>query len=121
MRVLVCGGRDFTDRDRLFAELDQIHQENGITLLIHGEARGADRLADEWAAARSVWVAPFPADWKAFGRAAGPMRNRIMLTKGEPDMIVAFPGGRGTADMVKQATKAGVSVRHVPAHTLRTS
>jgi hypothetical protein len=64
MRLLVTGGRNFTDRDFLFATLDRLHAEHGFTLLIHGDARGADRLAGEWAKERGVEVSACPADSK---------------------------------------------------------
>lgn len=107
MKVLVCGGRDFTDREFLFAVLDQFHQTEGIALLIHGAARGADSLARDWARARGVWIRSCPADWRTHGLAAGPIRNQQMLEL-LPDVVIAFEGGKGTADMVRRARKAGV-------------
>lgn len=109
MKILVCGGRDYTDREAVFAAFDRVHAKQPITLLIHGAARGADALADDWARARGVPREPHPADWAKHGRSAGPRRNWRMLEAG-PDGVVAFPGGRGTADMVRQARAAGVPV-----------
>jgi len=114
MRVLVTGGRDFVDWQLLCETLDGLHSERQFTLLIHGDAKGADRLAGEWAKIRDVEIHASPADWKKHGRAAGPIRNREML-KEEPQLVVAFPGGKGTADMVAVATKAGIEVVVVPA------
>ncbi len=110
MRVLVCGGRDFTDRAAVFAALDRLARERGVALLIHGAARGADTLAGDWAASRGVFTHAFPADWQRDGRAAGPIRNQRMLVEGKPDGVVAFPGGIGTADMIRRATAAGIKV-----------
>jgi hypothetical protein len=114
MRVIVCGGRDYADAAHINRTLDAIHGETPITVLIHGDASGADRLAGEWGqrAFPAVHVAAIPANWKEHGRAAGPLRNRKML-RFAPDLVVAFPGGRGTADMVKQAHVAGVKVQVV--------
>jgi hypothetical protein len=109
MKVIVCGGRDFADRSLVFAELGRIHIESPITLLIHGDANGADRLGSDWAVYRSVPVLAVPADWKQHGKAAGPIRNGQMLTH-SPALVVAFPGGRGTANMISQARSAGVKV-----------
>ena len=113
LRVLVCGGRDYSDREALFAALDAIHAETPIGLVIQGEAPGADRLARAWAIHRRVRAMGFVADWAVHGRAAGPIRNRRMLSEGKPDLVVATPGGRGTADMVRQARAAGVEVREI--------
>lgn len=105
LRVLVCGGRDFKDRDKLYAALDDLT----VALVIHGGARGADTLAGEWAAARGVAVQVFPADWAKHRKRAGVLRNIEMLAT-KPDLVVAFPGGRGTDDMVRRAVDAGVEV-----------
>ncbi len=110
MRLLVCGGREWNERDRTFAVLDAVHAKRPIALLIHGGARGADSLAGDWAAARGIPVQAFPADWQAHGRSAGPIRNQAMLTDGRPDGVVAFPGGYGTDDMMLRALEAGVKV-----------
>lgn len=112
MRIIVCGGRDFTDCDIVEDVLDRLHEDERITQLIHGSARGADTLAGAWARDRSIPVTPMPANWKKYGKKAGPIRNREMLNQ-SPDMVVAFPGGRGTADMVEQARRAGVKVLEV--------
>lgn len=114
-RVLVCGGRDFNFPGSVYRALDIFRAERGIALVIHGAARGADRLAGEWAAERGVPVVEYPADWAAHGRAAGPKRNQRMIDEGKPDFVVAFPGGAGTADMVRRAKAAGIPVWEVPA------
>lgn len=109
MRVLVCGSRDFNDYETLEKELNGYD----ITEVIEGEARGADKLSRVYAEHRGIPVKGYPADWTLFGRRAGPIRNRQMLTEGKPDCVVAFrgPNSRGTQNMIDQATKAGVPVR----------
>lgn len=109
-RVLVCGGRNYNNRDRVYAVLSKLHEEAGIDVVIHGGARGADDSADKWAFSCGVDVQMYEADWENQGSFAGPMRNTRMLNEGKPDLVIAFPGGRGTADMVKKARRAGVSV-----------
>jgi hypothetical protein len=109
-RVLVCGGRDYNDKDRIFAVLDAYHDKAGIDVLIDGGARGADQWASAWAGRRGVGTQTYEADWENHGSFAGPMRNTRMLYEGKPDLVIAFPGGRGTADMVKKARRAGVQV-----------
>jgi len=111
MRVLVCGGRDFNDALTLGSWLGGIHKNQGpITLLIDGGARGADFMAREFAKWMEIPVQTFEADWNRHGRAAGPIRNKQMLDEGRPDLVVAFEGGRGTANMVEQAKVAGIRV-----------
>jgi hypothetical protein len=111
MNVLVCGGRDYADVRALNEALDAIHREINVTRLIHGAARGADSLGSAWARSRGIPAIAFPADWNKDGKAAGFVRNARMLREGGPDLVVAFPGGRGTAHMVSLAKAAGVPVR----------
>lgn len=116
MRVLVCGSRDFRDIDAMGKKLSLVHAEYDIDVLIHGDARGADRTAGLWAKHHDIPVIKFPAEWEKYGNNAGPIRNRQMLDEGKPDLIVAFPYGDlndpkrnfGTRDMVKQARAAGI-------------
>lgn len=122
MRVLVCGGRDYgyklVDNKKVrdikiinFA-IDTIKSFEP-TFLIHGGTRGGDEMAIFAAECLVVPIKCFPANWDYHGRAAGPIRNQQMLDEGKPDLVVAFPGGTGTADMVRRARKAGVEVVEV--------
>lgn len=107
MRLLVCGGRDFTDRAGLFARLDQFVEEDGRPdVVIHGGARGADRLAGEWAREHGIKELVFYAEWRRWGNAAGPIRNSMMISFGRPTHALVFPGGRGTADMAHKLLAA---------------
>lgn len=120
--ILVCGGRDFDDeilmRDvlleyyRLLRDVTVIHGDAGWVDKRTGRIVGADKLAGKVAAELGFHVVAVPADWAKDGKAAGPIRNRRMLEMG-PQLVVAFPGGAGTADMCRQARKAGVEVREV--------
>ena len=109
MKVLVCGGRDFDDAALVEKTLDATE----VTEIIEGGAKGADRLARQWAESREIPVRTFKADWRRYGRGAGPKRNEQMLDEGEPDLVVAFPGGSGTESMMRLARAAGVLVRAV--------
>ena len=117
MKVLVCGGRQFNEPDFMFNELDYYHGEFGFSAVIEGDAEGADRWAGLWALAHGIDLRKFPANWKKHGRAAGPIRNKQMLEEGRPGLVIAFPGGKGTANMVKQARAAGIQVIEVSATT----
>lgn len=108
--MLVTGGRNYSNIYRVFEVLDQVHAETPITLLVVGDATGADTHARNWAGKRNVPWVRFSADWVKHGRSAGPRRNQRMLDEEKPSLVVAFPGGSGTADMVHRATKAGVRV-----------
>src|SRR5688500_11325531 len=110
MRVLICGDRGWSDRQAI-AEFVELLSDDSV--VIHGGARGADRMAGEEAAARGLEVIEVKADWARYGRAAGPIRNAAMLDE-DPELVVAFhedlSESKGTANMVKQARKAGLPV-----------
>lgn len=110
MKLLVCGGRDYQDGETVLLSILYLHRRKSITLLMHGGARGADALAGAAAQKLGIPTRAYPADWHKHGAAAGVIRNQIMLTAGKPDMVLAFPGGRGTADMVRRARRAKVEV-----------
>ncbi len=110
MRVLVCGGRNYDNFEAVCKNLEMINWHDTIDLLIQGGASGADDLARKWATNNGVAVQTFNADWKKWGKSAGPIRNEEMLIGGRPDLVVAFPGGRGTADMVMKAKMANIDV-----------
>lgn len=110
MKVLVCGGRDFTNIAYIWTKLDGLHAAEPFTEFMHGGARGADTIASEWSKTKpGLKRYVCRADWEKNGRAAGPIRNARMM-EWEPDLVVAFPGGKGTADMVARAKRAGVRV-----------
>lgn len=116
MKVLVCGGREFADVDLLTHELDRLNAEHNFTQLIEGVAKGADHLAGEWARSRGIELCEFPAKWEEEGRHAALIRNERMLVEGKPDLVVAFPGKRGTWHMCKLAEDAGVRVIKIAAN-----
>lgn len=133
-RVLVCGGRDFAtarmdERDLIYFTLSHMHEQSPISVLIHGAADGADTEAAIWARTAGVREEAYKADWRdldapgaivrvnargqKFNAMAGPARNARMLKEGKPDVVIAFPGNDGTANMIEQANGAGVKVVEV--------
>lgn len=116
-RVIVCGGREFNDRELCFSKLDQILSEYENPEIVSGHAKGADLLGEKYAKLHSLPLKVFPAEWKKYGRGAGPVRNRQMLQYAleEKPLIIAFWNGvsPGTKDMIRQAEDAGAEVRIV--------
>lgn len=122
MRILVCGGRDFGIKHKeyefIHRKLHQIVEDYGrnkpiIPIIIVGGARGADTAAEDWAVMNWCAYEKYPADWVRHGKAAGVIRNRKMLMEGKPVLVVAFPGGKGTANMAGQARVAGIPVMEI--------
>ena len=87
MVVLVCGSRFYSDYDKVYQCLNSME---GVSQVIAGGCRGADTLAARAAKACGYPFREFPADWRKFGKAAGPIRNQKMLDEGKPDLVVAF-------------------------------
>lgn len=111
MKILVCGGRDYHKYDVICRVLDEHDSED--LHVIQGGAKGTDEGAISWCISRQVPYTTFKADWNRYKKSAGPIRNQQMLDEGKPDLVIAFPGGRGTAHMVDIAKKAGVKVIEV--------
>lgn len=118
MRVLICGGRDWNDYEFLRRYLDNFFYKRELIhadcTIIEGDARGADRQAGQWVQKHSynMKLEKYPANW-SLGKVAGYLRNKQMLEEGKPDIVIAFPGGRGTSMMIDLAKKAGVPVEIV--------
>lgn len=112
MVLLVSGGRDYDNFDKLCEVLDEVVSWDGHSniKLINGAARGADQLSTRWAQLRGIVYVEVPADWDAHGKVAGPLRNQRMIDEHKPDQAVVFPGGNGTADCLGRLFRAGVPV-----------
>jgi hypothetical protein len=116
--VCLTGGRDFRDRALMAEIIGFLHAFYREQLrIMHGDAPGADRMADVMARQLDVPVKPFPADWDGLGKAAGALRNTDMVNylemcrrKKHSVQVVAFPGNVGTRDMIKQSMRAGIDV-----------
>lgn len=120
MRVLVCGWRGWNDTQFIYKHLDRLHREHMFDVVIEGDQRGVDRMAGYWGRRNKLTVLPFKVtseEWRRIGRAAGPIRNKRMLTEGKPNLVVAFPNtldGKGTQNMMKQADEYGIKVLEIP-------
>ena len=112
MRYIFCGSRDLKESWDIWNTLRSLNPAEDI--IIHGDYRGADKIAGYYAHRMGFIVEPFPADWDTHGRRAGPIRNRKMLDAGA-DAVYAFSNkplaqSSGTSDMVRIAREAGVPV-----------
>lgn len=129
MRIIVCGGRGFDDREAMYRDLDAFRAEHGISFLIEGgqvsrdtatlRKWGADFWAKCWRETRGVPGISVRPDWILHGRAAGPIRNQRMIDEQRPDALLCAPGGRGTADMRRRALKANLPVFEICATHLQ--
>lgn len=109
MKIVIAGGRDFKDYSLFCVTCDDIIQrylklKYEEVEIVSGGAKGADRMAENYAKNKRYKFTKFPADWKKHGKAAGPIRNSEMREYG--DYLIAFWDGesKGTKDI---ATKFG--------------
>lgn len=110
-KILVTGGRDFDDFELLNLALSSLKDVLGTNVtLAHGAARGLDTMAGKWARDNGWQVLLYPANWKLYKNAAGPVRNQQMLDEFDPDLVLSFPGGSGTLDMTKRAAKINKTI-----------
>ena len=118
-RIIVCGGRNFNDYDRMKSILDGVIAEIGLGItaieIVSGHCAGADQLGEKYAEERGYPCKVFPANWEKCGRAAGPIRNSEMIkyaSEVEVPVVVAFrsPRTMGTNDTVKKAQRKGFKV-----------
>ncbi len=112
-KVIIAGGRHFSDYELLAEKCDYFLQEKRLThevIIVSGHASGADTLGEIYAQERGLTCEQHPADWKKNGRAAGPIRNAEMAACA--DALIAFWDGssKGTASMINLAKKKGLKV-----------
>jgi len=108
-RIAVTGGRNFNNPS-LVAEVFSEYSLKEIDLVMHGGANGLDSQARDWAMKNGIQTASFPANWNYYGKSAGRIRNFCMLSAGQPDFLLAFPGGRGTENCIKTAKNLKIPV-----------
>ena len=114
MKILFCGARDYKRGDVVRRVMLLLLKKYKDYVVIHGDAKGADRLAGFYGKEFDLEVQVFPANWEKHGKSAGPIRNRQMLDQ-NPDMVVAFHpfirNSKGTKDCVMEARRRGIEVR----------
>lgn len=109
MKVIVTGGRNYADREKVAAALEALEPE----VIIQGGASGADLLAREWGDKNEVQSFTYFAEWEKHGKAAGPIRNHKMLEANQDAVVLAFPGGSGTKHCKETAIGLGMLVLEV--------
>lgn len=126
MKILVCGGRKYGTKvvdDKIVRDIEAVKLLNAtldkykkdVSLIIQGGAAGADTLAALWAYDNGIPYKEYKAEWSKYGRAAGTIRNETMLLDSTPDLVIAFPGGSGTAHMIRFARSEGYCVVEIAA------
>lgn len=113
MRICCIGSRSWSNRDKIVEVISSYKERYPDLVVISGGAPGADNMSVEVAKELGIPTIKYYANWTKWGKAAGPIRNREMLTDGEPDAVVAFrkgPVSIGTDDCMTAAAKLGIIV-----------
>jgi hypothetical protein len=111
MKIIIAGGRYFSDYDRLYKSCSKILEKILDIEIVSGTAKGADMLGERFSKDNGYKLKQFPADWDKFGKSAGYRRNAEMAKYA--DALIAFWDGnsRGTKNMIDLAEKANLKVR----------
>lgn len=118
-RIIICGGRHFNDYEAMKEKVDRVLASLGMEKsqieIVSGHCVGADQLGEQYAEDHQVKCSVFPAEWKKYGRSAGPIRNTQMIqyaSESDRPVVIAFvsPRSRGTKDTVQKAKRAGMEV-----------
>ena len=126
MKAIIAGGRKFIPLKPDYLWLDDMHKKLGITMVMSGCATGADQFGEAWAKLHGIPVDAHPAEWtninakgavvkqrrngSFYNALAGFWRNQAMADTA--DVLLVFPGGSGTADMIFRARLKGMPVYH---------
>jgi hypothetical protein len=117
VKVIICGDRHWDKYDSILDVVKRLKAKYDEVTVIQGECEGADLLAKKAAIACGIPVKGYPAEWKKYGKAAGPLRNQQMIDSEKPDMIIAFHANiersKGTRDMVRRARKHGIETYNI--------
>jgi len=108
MKTIIAGGRNVTDSLILESAIKELPWQ--ISEVVSGGAKGVDVMGEEWAEKNGIPVKVFKADWKTYGRAAGPKRNEQMAEYAEALLAIWDGKSKGTANMIKNAEKNGLVV-----------
>ena len=119
VKILICGGRHFDEYGAFSETVNSVLNELGIHQdqieLVSGGCEGTDKMAERYAEENGIPISVFTADWKRYGRAAGPIRNRQMIDQikdCDRRYVIAFTGDRtkGTRNTIEIAGKNGIEV-----------
>lgn len=108
--VAVTGGRDFNHIDFIYKTMNEVNIKYDVYEYVFGDAHGVDAHVQKWVIENKLNHKKYYADWGFHGKSAGPIRNKQILDECRPNLLIAFPGGRGTANMVIQARRRGVPI-----------
>ncbi|NVZ99610.1 DUF2493 domain-containing protein [Pseudomonas gingeri] len=108
MRVLICAGRYYMNASMCRKVLEAYQQVRRIEVLIHGGNQYLGSTLEDWARETGTHIVRYPSNWQLYGKQAERRRNQFMLLDSEPDLVLAFPGGNDTEELVAQARAIGI-------------
>lgn len=108
MRTIIAGSREGITKEQVYKTIEDSGFD--ISAVLCGEARGVDNYGKQWALERGIEVISYPADWDKYGKAAGPIRNKLMAENAEALIAVWDGYSRGTSHMINLARSMGLEV-----------
>lgn len=108
VRTIIAGSRTIVNPAVLHAALTACPWSTTITEVVSGCADGVDTLGEQWAKRKMIPIKRFPADWRTYGKAAGPRRNETMARYADALIAVWDGQSRGTHDMIERAQRYGL-------------
>ena len=114
MRIVVCGGRANSALGIVEQELTKLHRRENVTIVSHGCSGAHASAIESWARSQGVAIVRYPPNWELFGQRAERLRNTFMLHDSRPDLVVAFPSGHATSDLVRRAISADIAAIKLP-------
>jgi len=111
MKVIIAGSRHISDSE----ELEKLIKNTGweINEVVSGNCRGVDEMGEQWAEKQNIPVKQFMADWTAYGREAGELRNRDMAEYADGLILLWDGKSPGSSCMLRESAKAGISIKHL--------
>lgn len=108
MNIAIVGSRHYNDYNQFETLLNQliINENLNITSIISGGSKGVDSLAEIFALNNDIKFIKYTADWKHYGKSAGPIRNKLIID--HSDYVIAFWDGKskGTLNSLNLANKS---------------
>ena len=112
MKLAIVGSRSIIDKDFVFIEIDIFILEYGTPeLIISGGARGVDTIAEEYASQNGIETCIFKPDWKKYGKSAGIVRNKDIISKSTHVLAFQENKSKGTQSSINLAKKMGKTLK----------
>lgn len=113
MKVIIAGGRSFSDYNLLREVCDHMLQNQIEVEIVSGKARGADALGEKYAKEKGYTIKEFPADWEKYKKAAGYIRNKEMAKYADAAIVFWDGNSKGSKHMIELSQEYNLKIKVV--------